>query len=287
MRGDFSDWTGWEHRNEWAEASYRPHVGTRWRLESVPSIAILAEQGIGDEIMFASCLPEVMARVPEVVLECEPRLQKVMERSFGIKTRPRGELTTLRPEAAFLPIGDLPRLFRKRLSDFPRKAYLRALPEMVEKWSHLKGRVGIAWRGRSGRFMPKELGLENPVCLQYDAWPNETEGMTVPDIDLRDDVEDILGICANLDRVVTVGQTIVHFAGAIGTKVDVIKAPVNSGRVLNQFNYRYALDPMPWYPAVRVYDNLKSYKTTAKSGQSLLSEVENDPFSYKSRTGFQ
>jgi hypothetical protein len=269
-RGDFSDWTGWEYRNEWAQGSYSKAVpNMRWRLEPVRSLAVLGEQGIGDEVMFGSCLPDAMLRVPEVVFECDPRLVDVFKRSLGIHTRPRADieargdpvvkyLTMKRAEDAFIPAGDLPRLFRKSRGSFPRKPFLKPLPEKVERWAHLRGRTGIAWRSRTGQFKPAELGVSNPVCLQYDAWEYETGGMTVPECDLRNDVEDLLGICANLEKVVTVPQTIVHFAGAVGCSVEVVFPPMGSSRVKDAFRWRY-IDPMPWYPGVRVYESLYAY----------------------------
>lgn len=262
-RGDFSNWQGWEYRNEWAMGSYSPEVpNRRWRLEHIKSIAILGEQGIGDEVMFGSCIPDVMVRVPKVVYECDPRLVEPFQRSLRIECKPRedivrrGEeviryLTRKRVEDAFIPVGDLPRLFRKDRKHFPAKPFLKALPEKVAKWAHLEGRVGIAWRSRTGQLNPKEMGIKDPVCLQYDHWEYETEGMTVPDCDLHNDIEDILGILANLSKVVTVPQTIVHFAGAVGCPVEVIVPPVGSSRVEDQFRWRY-IDPMPWYPNVSV-----------------------------------
>lgn len=266
VRGDFSDWSGWEYRNEWALGSYSPEVpNRRWRLEPVKSIAILGEQGIGDEVMFGSCIPEVQALGPKVVYECDPRLVEPFQRALRIDCKPRedivhrGEeviryLTRKRVEDAFIPVGDLPRLFRKSRGHFPGKPFLRPLPEMVEKWKAFRGRIGIAWRSRTGQLPPAELGIENPVCLQYDHWPYETEGMTIPDCDLRDGIEDILGIVANLERVVTVPQTIVHFAGVVGTKVEVIIPPVGTSRIEDAFRWRYTKPKMFWYRDVQVRD---------------------------------
>jgi hypothetical protein len=236
----------------------------RWRLEPVKSLAVLGEQGVGDEIMFGACLDDVMRLVPNVVFECNDRIRGMFERE-GIKTRPRQDLNAERAEEAFIPVGDLPRLFRKSVASFPGKPFLRPLPEMVEKWSHLKGRVGVAWRGRRGAFDPDAFpsnvfGVDKPVCLQYDAWEFETGNMTVPDCDLRNDLEDVMGIVANLEKVVTVPQTIVHLAGSIGTPVEVIVPPVTSGRVIDQLNYRYAQPKMPWYSCVKVYPSLAAYK---------------------------
>ncbi len=268
-RGDFSDWTGWEYRNDWATASYGENPTPRWRLEPVPSIAVLGEQGIGDEIMFGTCIPDLQRVIPEVVYECDPRLVDVFHRSLGIKTKPRQDivcrgqetikyLTMERSEAAFIPVGDLPRFFRKSTQSFPKVPFLKPLPEMVEKWSRLKGKVGISWRSRTGQVKPAEFLKYGDVCLQYDAWEYETEGMIVPNCDLRNDVEDILGILANLSRVVSVPQTVVHFSGSIGTPVDVIFPAVGTGRVKDVNKWRY-IDPMPWYPNVRVYPSIHAY----------------------------
>jgi hypothetical protein len=271
LRGDYSDWTGWEYRNKWAVSSYDPRLpNKRWRLEPVKTLALLGEQGIGDEIMFSSCVPDVLGLSIRPVIECDPRLVAIFKRSFGCETKPREDivnrgsnryLTLKRDEEAFLPIGDLPRFFRKSRSAFVGTPFLHPLPAMVQKWAHLKGRTGIAYRGRRGRFSPGEFALENPVCLQYDAWPAETEGMEVPKIDLRRDVEDLFGICANLEKVVTVPQTIVHIAGSIGTKVEVIIPPRGSGRVKDQVNWRYGLErQMPWYKSVKVFQSMDEWK---------------------------
>jgi hypothetical protein len=268
VRGDFSDWSGWQFRNEWAKSSYAAELQPkRWKGQP-GSLAVLGEQGIGDEIMFASCIPDAK-KLAEVAVECDPRLQGVFERSLGVKTRPRADiidrdssryLTLERPEDWFLPMGDLPRLFRRARSDFPAKAYLTPLPEYVEKWGRLKGRTGVAWRSRTGQTQPEAFGVQDAVCVQYDSWSFETEGMYVPDCDLKNDIEDLLGICANLARVVSVPQTIVHIAGAIGTPVDVVMAPRGSSRVENAIPYRYTTPRMFWYPNVNVYGSIQEYR---------------------------
>jgi hypothetical protein len=271
LRGDYSDWTGWEYRNEWAISSYDPSLpNRRWRCEPIKSLAILGEQGIGDEIMFASCVGDVQRLGVIPSIECDPRLVEVFKRSFGCEVRSRTDLDRNNPssirylsqkrtEDAFLPIGDLPRFFRKR--GFPGTAFLHPLPEMVEKWNSYKGRTGVAFRGRRGQFLPEDFAVKDPVCLQYDLWDAESEGMEVPKIDLRNDIEDLLGICANLEKVVTVGQTIVHIAGSIGTPVEVVLPPVTSGRVKDQFAWRYGLGKtMPWYNSVKVFQSLDEWK---------------------------
>src|SRR5688572_18305985 len=75
LRGDYSDWTGWEYRKQWAIDSYKSELpNKRWRLEKAKSLALLGEQGIGDEIMFSSCVPDIQALGVEVTIECDKRL---------------------------------------------------------------------------------------------------------------------------------------------------------------------------------------------------------------------
>jgi hypothetical protein len=63
-------------------------VAGRWLLA-------YGEQGVGDEIMFASCLPELIASAGKVVIVCDPRLKTLFARSFPQTTaesEPEGEL---------------------------------------------------------------------------------------------------------------------------------------------------------------------------------------------------
>ena len=85
--------------------------------------------------------------------------------------------------------------------------------------------------------------------------------MIVPEIDLHNDIEDLLGIVANLDKVITVPQTIVHLAASQGVPVEVVIPPVESGRVMDQLNFKYGkTGRMDWYRSVRVFQNLNEWR---------------------------
>jgi hypothetical protein len=45
-------------------------------------LLVYAEQGLGDQIMFASCLPDLLPQVGGCVVECAPRLVPIFRRSF-------------------------------------------------------------------------------------------------------------------------------------------------------------------------------------------------------------
>ena len=46
------------------------------------SVLVYAEQGLGDEIMFASCFEDLLAMAGRCIIECDPKLAPIFARSF-------------------------------------------------------------------------------------------------------------------------------------------------------------------------------------------------------------
>lgn len=170
-------------------------------------LLVTAEQGVGDQIMFASLLPELAARAGHedgsIILECEPRLVPLFARSFpGVTVRPskiekRGGVTLARYDwltaeggaDAAIEIGSLPGLMRRRIADFPSTdRYL--VPDAAEtaNWRQTFAsagrapRIGICWRsgarggGRAVQYAPLAAWADflrqlpgTLVSAQYDA----------------------------------------------------------------------------------------------------------------------
>jgi tetratricopeptide (TPR) repeat protein len=188
-----------------------------WTGNSLKNIRLLvtAEQGVGDQLMFASMMPE-LARCAErdggsVILECEPRLASLFARSFpNITVRPsdmetRGGVVRARYDwlkasggaNAAIEMGTLPRFLRKEIDVFPAPHIYLDPDEMeVLNWQRSLGEcssgpfIGICWRsgkmgsGRALQFAPPELWADfirdlpgTPVSLQYDATPDEIEAL--------------------------------------------------------------------------------------------------------------
>ena len=266
--GDYSNWTGWAYRDEWAfERNFLPHDIPRWRGENVDSLLCMGEQGLGDQILFASCLPECMVRVKRVVYACDRRLIAMLERSLpGLRCIDQ-DMKPTEDFDAFIPAADLLPLFRKRRADFPAQSYLRSrhvdalLHESLGRYS---GKIGIGWAGRQGSIDPLKLGLDSPLSLQHDAAHPQIEA---PPIDLHDDLEAVLSLVTCLSRVVCVPSTIHHIAGAAGVKVDVIwpeSGPLEP-EALNQVPWSHPPGRLPWYPNVTVYRSIKEWKAARAS----------------------
>ena len=76
-------WFAWEWRSKWAaQLATRDWVYPRWDGERTDRLLVVAEQGIGDEIVFASCYPDLARDVDEAWIEVDPRLINIFTRSF-------------------------------------------------------------------------------------------------------------------------------------------------------------------------------------------------------------
>jgi hypothetical protein len=261
MLGNFS-WQGWEHRHPWAQMLwFRPDaLGIpRWDGRTLKRLLVLGEQGLGDEVMFGSCIPEAQKRA-EVVMITESRMQSVFERCFGIQTHPRdiGHELTLAKELAkdcdaYIGVADLPRV----LGMPDGRSFLSPDPSRLAEMGIYRGKVGVSWRGRNGQYPLKDF--PKGLSLQYDInWDEEVEA---PHIDLRNDIEGVIALLSVLSKVITVSTSVAHFAGALGVETEVIQAPVGSGSADNQINWRWGQrKKVAWYRSVKVYSNLSEWR---------------------------
>lgn len=237
-------------------------------------VLVVGEQGIGDELMFASIIPDLAAAAASVTLVCEPRLARLFAASFpGVSVlTPQDAQVDSGAVDVLLPIGGLGHAFRRTEAAFGRAPYARPRPEVLLRWSGRVGprdgrlRIGLAWRGGTPatRGEARSLSLEQlapllslPGCeivsLQHDARGTElamAEALgvplrTFPGTDLHD-FEDQAGLMLNLDLVVSVQTATVHLAGALGLPCLAL--------VQHQPEWRYMLEgeTMPWYGSVRL-----------------------------------
>ena len=250
-----------------------------WQGESLGdgTLYVWPEQGVGDEIVFASMLPELIERTPRVVVACDSRLVRTFERSFPrARTVPAAALAglaqNLSEQDRQCAMGDLGAVLRPSLESFPpRRRYFVPNPVQAERWRgwlHSIGdgiKVGFSWRSQNLRAerrlactalsqwgaIFRAAGVHF-VCLQYDECEAELKdaedrfGMVLhrpPGLDQRNDLDGVIALMAGLDLVVTAPTTVSTLAGAVGTSTWQLTRGVDW--------HGMGCERSPWQPSVR------------------------------------
>lgn len=229
----------------------------RWRGEPLHGKRLLVwrEQGLGDEILFGSCLPDLGELGAEkIIVECDPRLVSIFQRSFPeftVRSQIYYSNNFRSPNNDFdyeIPMGSLMRRFRSCIDDFARSGpYLVASDELVADFqSRLaeyrdKPLVGICWR--SGKLSPvrnlsytvledwlpiAESGKVNIVSLQYGeaeaeiADAEQKFGIKIirwSDFDQKNELDKVFALMSCLDYAISVNTAPLRMASAIGIPV--------------------------------------------------------------------
>lgn len=186
-------------------------IRPRWAGEPLRGrrLFIWQEQGIGDHFLFSRYLPMVPTEDGNVVVECDPRLVSLNQRSFpnliSVPARPSIEETLGGMDVDLqIPVTSLGLVFSReseqalkdarRGSPWPLLRYLKADPGKVEAWEkrlssrRSRLRVAISWRGGnlSATHTPHYMSVQHIVGMledlpitvvnvQYSAMPEEIE----------------------------------------------------------------------------------------------------------------
>jgi tetratricopeptide (TPR) repeat protein len=276
-------WRGFEHRFDTVPPQslrrapplppFVPRPGAR------PRVAVWQEQGIGDQVLFSTLLPELRSDARAVV-EVDPRLLAAYRRSvedveFAARDASAGAFVSC---DAQIGIGSLALPYRRDRASFARQPsrLLQADRARVEaiRAGLGEGRfIAIAWRSvqaglRAGLASRKSIPLElfarlaarrgaRLVDVQYGdareeraAFDAAHPGLRValPSFDAFSDLEGVLAAIEACGEVVTSSNVTAHLAGAAGVPCTV----VTLGR--SPFHYWDAVEGSRslWYPSLRV-----------------------------------
>lgn len=215
------------------------------------TVMIWREQGVGDEIMFYNLLSTLIEKTDcKYIVECEERLLPILQKSFPeIKFRPEefDKFTLKSPNEDFdthFPLGDLPILLNVS-QNTPNlvKSWVRIDNDIEEFWNKTLSsnnlNIGFAWESgllggrRNHHYASIELFENlinnvnhNWVCLQYTATNEDLKlfsngarkKILLPDVDLKNDFENVSGIIKNCDIVLTPRTAVLSLTGAIGCR---------------------------------------------------------------------
>jgi len=277
---------GWKHY----EARYHPDKEDRktfppdfdipqWQGESIVGKAILiwSEQGIGDEVMFASCFNDLKNLQGKIIVACDSRLINIFTHSFPflnfIATDATNEYTSIAHTLDYhCAIGSLPHFFRNDSKDFEKSlCYLKVNNDLLTKWQEryrsLKYpiNIGISWRGGKNpqyqqlrslalsQWLPIMKHKANFINLQYgnhqteiNTFTNET-GIPIYDWDDANPLSDLDNFSAQikaLSLVISIDNATVHFSGALGVKTFVL-LPYNQ-----EWRWMDKRNDSVWYPHI-------------------------------------
>jgi len=238
------------------------------------NVLVFGEQGFGDSIMMASLIPDLLKVAQSVTLFVQPRLAPLLQSSFpAASVISEIDADAYQSMDACYGLGSLGRFFRLSSADFPGTSYLSLSQEQNDHWRSILDslgpglKVGIAWRGgghilSAGRrsidlkeFAPiLKLSDAHFVNLQYKYSASEVQqveeefGISIHHFEgITEDLLATAALTQALDLVITVQQTALHIAGAVGTPAWVLVP------VVPEWRYGLSGSSMPWYGSVRLF----------------------------------
>lgn len=290
-------WKNYEARNDlnFPDGTYFAMEGPRWKpglpLEG-KSLLLVAEQGLGDEVLFGGILPDVLGRLGpggSLTLAVEPRLVSLFARSFpSARVEPHrtvnasGRTIRLVPNLEkggagldyWSPLGSCLPEFRPDLESFPdRRGYLVPDPERVAHWRHVLDsapagpKVGLLWKsailtgGRNRYFSP------------FDAWEPvlRTKGPVFVNLQYGDVEEELrmarerfgvevwnppgIDLRQDLDDVAALSSAMDLVIGFSNATFNLAAATGTHAWLISAKGAWTPLgtDRYPWYPQVRLY----------------------------------
>jgi tetratricopeptide (TPR) repeat protein len=289
-------WDAYEARldPQYADCTHYLANRPRWSPEDDlrgRSLLVVGEQGLGDEVMFAGLIPEVLdALGPDgrLTLAVEPRLVFLFQRSFPrAHVEPHGTYKighrTVRAVMGledwdgidlWTPMASLLRGFRTSLEAFPdRRAFLQPDPERVAHWrAELAAmgegpKVGVLWKslkidsGRARYFSPFQQWrpvLTVPgvtfVNLQYgEAAAELAEAKAKLGVDIRQPPG--LDLKLDLDDVTALTAALDLVVGPANATTNLAAAAGVPVWLISTPGAwpKLGTERYPWYPSVRVF----------------------------------
>ncbi|MRD56661.1 tetratricopeptide repeat protein [Betaproteobacteria bacterium LSUCC0115] len=297
-KGNFeSAWEDYEYR--WDSGNFmanRFQELPRWSGPTPKSqnVLVWAEQGIGDEIMFGSIFNDLKDLKEKFFVECDPRLYQIFAASFPhLEFIPKGLVKNITPIQSQIPLASLGGIFRADKKRFTRPlgGFLtigaHQLPNVTEESLAALPRpwIGVSWesyaltqnfRGRksisaeefsvlTSQLPGSIINLQFPNPHQHEKkseQPIPEKVITLPGLNLKNDMAGLAALLKKLDHVVTIGNSVAHLCGAFGIRTDVLLPNVPDWR------WEHTGEKSVWYESIKLRRN-----KLANDWSALLNQV--------------
>jgi len=280
MRGNFkAGWQGYEWRWLNKEFDSEPLKSTKpaWDYQKTNQrLLVWAEQGIGDHIFFGSLLPELLADVPNLLVQIDKRLIPIFSRSLPtIKFYPDDIKLPESDYDVHVPIGSLGKYLRNDEKDFlqTKNKFLisdKTKTQTIRQDLSVTKKLicGISWKSQNektgaGRslslerlttiFDTKKISLVN---LQYGdisedinllKFNSNVDLIQYEPVDNFNDLDGFASLIDACDFIITTDNSTIHLSSALGKKSFLLLPYVAE--------WRWSLDGADslWYPSTRLY----------------------------------
>ena len=297
--GDLENgYKNFEARWQWREfpTKRRQFDAPQWDGQSLTGKKLLVwrEQGIGDEVRYASLLQDLETSGADITFECSPKLESLWGASFPwLRVQPEGQLNCIN-DADYkdfdfqVPVGSLASTLRPTVQSYSdlQMPWIKRNPADEEQVRALLNvgsdqlLVGLCWRSsnrlasRDKYFLNCEqlqgfAAFENTRWLnvQYDVDEEELKtfrdlGLQMhhfTDIDQKDDLVSACNLLGACDLVITIGGSVADLAGGLG--VPMIYMTAENSEVF------LGTDHVPWFR------NCKSYPIKPFQGPETVSKI--------------
>ena len=254
-----------------------------WDMSSdVENLIIIADQGIGDEIMFLRILELINCR--KYTLCIDHRLVEIVKNSFmDIKVVGKNDIhrniNHLNSYSHYILLPDLCSKYIKNkesLIKLKSCSYLKVNGRLKSTLKEKiidknKVNIGLSWyTTNQNRFtanlneceinMLSEISNHNLINLQYGNHQETIDKNKIKylkEIDYRKDVNEIFRIIDACDLVVTIDNCIAHFSGSIGKKTFLL-LPINS-----DWRWFDNSKKTAWYHSITILKQDKNFSYTS------------------------
>lgn len=258
-------WDKYEYRFKRESNAVRiEEYGTRWDgCTSGDKIVVLAEQGLGDKIMFSRYLSCLKAYFSEVWVQCHPSMD-CFYTDYKICRNASESAASIS-----IPVCSLAQHFGMVDGEWINKGNFNA-----NKFSKNVLNIGVVWSGST-----THVNNHNRSCTSnyisslssygdlYSLSPDATTAKNVTALKPSSWTETVNAVLG-LDLVVSVDTSIVHLCGSLGVPCIMVQP-------LRETDFRWS---GPWYKSVTIIENNDNWDNAFAKVAALLAKMKSDKF---------
>lgn len=234
-----------------------------------PAIVVLAEQGIGDNIMFGRYLSSLRGLFERVYIQCDLDTEVLFPDYICV----RDAIDCPETDIVAYPMCSLAKCFNNGIptpGDYLRGRF------SARTFDSSRFNVGIVWDGSpthaNNRHRSVNIGRFSrlaSIANLYSLSPGFKSTKYVRGLDIKtwkDTAECING----LDLVISVDTSVVHMCGALGREAWVLQPTEET-----DFRWGNGVSRSPWYPSIEIFNNPGSWEPVFDMVEKRLRERVN------------